>query len=92
MVEFPSHGHLPLRSHPYGLMDEDVFMMSESMVEIQVLFFVSSATLDWGYNGTHAGLVADADAVVVSQRAIEGESRLRACTHVMDRDVVTKER
>ena len=36
VVQFPAFGHGPPRSHPNGLMDEDVFMMSESMVEIHV--------------------------------------------------------
>ena len=36
VVQFPAFGHRPPSSHPDGLMDEDVFMMSESMVEIHV--------------------------------------------------------
>jgi len=92
VVQLPSFGHGPLRSHPNGLMDKDVFMISESTVEIHVLLISASATHLWVYHGFRASLVAYADAVVVSQGAVEGVSRLRACTHVMDKHVVTKER
>ena len=73
-------------------MDMDVFMMSESLVEIHVPLIYSAATRAWVYYFFRASLVANAYAVVVSQGAIEGVSRLRACSHVVDKDVVTKER
>ena len=73
-------------------MDKDVFMMSESIAETHVPLIFAAATMVWVYNGFLASLVANADAVVVSQGAIEGESRLGARTYVEDRDVVTKER
>ena len=92
VVQFPAFRHGPPRSHPDGLMDIDVFTMSESMVEIHVLLVFASAMLAWVYYGFLACLVAYADAVVVSQGAIEGESRLRARTHVIDKHVVAKER
>ena len=92
VVYLPSFGHLPLISHPNGLMDMDVFMMPESIAETHVPLIFSSATRVWVYNGFLACLVVYAHAVVVRQGAIEGESRLRACTHVVDKDVVTKER
>ena len=70
-------------------MDKDVFMMSESMVESHVLMTSASTAHGWVYNGFLSSLVAYADTVVAKQGAIEGVSRLRACTHVTDSDVVT---
>ena len=92
VVQFPAFGHGPPSSHPDGLMDIDVFMISESIGETHVLLIFASATHVWVYYGFRACLVAYADAVVVPHGAIEGESRLRACTHVMDKHVVAKER
>ena len=92
VVQFPAFGHGPPRSHPDGFMDIDVFTMSESMVEIHVLLVFASAMLAWVYYGFLACLVAYAYAVVVSQGAVEGVSRVGARTHVMDKHVVTKER
>ena len=66
-------------------------MMSESMVEIQVLFFASSAAHVWVYYSTHASLVVYADAVVVSQRAIEGDTRLGARADIAHEHVVKEE-
>lgn len=73
-------------------MDMDVFMMPESIAETHVPLIFSSATRVWVYYGFLARLVLYAHAVVVRQGAIEGESRFRASSHVVDRDVVTKER
>ena len=73
-------------------MDIDVFMMSESIGEIHVLLIFASAMHVWVYYGFRACLVAYTDAVVVSQGAVEGVSRVGARTHVMDKHVVTKER
>lgn len=84
VVQFPAFGHGPLRSHPDGLMDKDVFLISESMVEIHVPMIYAAATHGWVYYGFLASLVAYAYAVVVVHGAIEGESRLRACADIVD--------
>lgn len=73
-------------------MDMDVFVKSESIAETQIPLVFSSATRVWVYNGFLACLVVYAHAVVVRQGAIEGISRFRASSHVVDRDVVAKER
>ena len=73
-------------------MDEDVFMMSESMVEIHVPMISSAATHGWVYYGFLACLVTYAYAVVVKHGAIEGDAGLGACADIAHLDVVTKER
>ena len=92
VVQLPSFGHGSPRSHPDGLMDIDVFMMSESVVKTHVLLVFAATTQEWVYYGFLACLVADADAVVVKYGAIEGVSRHGARTHVIDKDVVAMER